>query len=396
MIARKTLIVGTLAAAALLTLGAVSAAPAAHAATQKATGLVGTLQPGFLTTVPATLTVLTASNGLVSVHVDNSTSTHIVRRYSAQSNLGEMSPGDYLTLSGTMGPNNTFTATGIHDYTIQGGFTPSVGVITAINSTTTQLTVRVVANVWAKYAPFSAGQIVYMNVTPAMSVTLSDGTLGALGNNLAVGVPIFTMGIYNRNSRTFQSVYRMRVLSPKVGDLAVFSGILQPGFGASAPTTLTLQTPYQNVLSVAVGANTVFARRYNGLSALAEFSAGDRLGVVARYQGGTSYTAVALKDFSIQRAFTFVIGQVTGISGTAPNLSVTITVLANGLHQRLDPFKVGQSITLALSGNTKVILADGTTGAAQSLAQNMKVFVAGVYDRALQRFTTVDRVRVMP
>jgi len=75
----------------------------------------------------------------------------------------------------------------------------------------------------------------------------------------------------------------------------------------------------------------------------------------------------------------------------------SITQVSHGkkLLQRLDPFKVGQSITLSLSGNTKVILTGGTAGVATSLAQNMKVFVVGVYDRALQSFTTVDRIRVL-
>lgn len=393
---RRSIPVLAAAAAALLTAGAALPSPApAHAATEAAgtTHISGTLQPGFATTTPATLTVLTPYRGLVTVNVDSNTT--IVRRYNGASALDEFSPGDRIAVVGAMS-GTTLAATGLKDFTIQKAFTRNYGVITAMNSDDTQLTVRVLTDRHAgSNTPFGHGQLIYLSVTPAMSVTLSDGSTGTVSDNLDVGMNIVSLGTFNRHSRTMQSVARIRVVTPQVGATTQISGLLQPGFSTSVPTTLTLQTANHGTVTISLDANAKLVRRYNGPSSLAEFSPNDRLNVVGKYQGGSSYTAVRIKDITIQRADTFMVGSITAINGS----TITATVQADDryIHRGkvTDPFRVGQSVTLNLSPSTIVTLANGTAGAATDLQTGMTVSAVGVFNRKGHGFTTVSRVHVL-
>lgn len=380
-------------AAALLMVGASAPTPAVHAAAPASVTISGALQAGFATTTPTTLQVLTPYRGMVTVNV--SSSTTIVRRYDGASALDEMSPGDHIAVSGAMS-GTTFNATGIKDLTIQKAFTRGFGVITSINSGTTQLTVRVLADTHSRgNTPFVKGQIIYLTVTPSMSVTLSDGSTGTVADNLDVGVDIVSLGTYNRHSHTMQSVSRMRVVSPKVGSITQISGLLQPGFSTSVPSTLTLQTIGHGMVTVSLDVNTKLVRRYNGPSSLAEFSPNDRLNVTAKYEGVGSYSAVRIKDITIQRADTFMVGSITAISGSV----ITTTVLADDRYIHTgkvkDPFHMGESVTLTLSPSTIITRANGTPGAASDLQTGMKIAAVGVFNRKGHGFTSVSRLHIL-
>lgn len=381
--------------AALLTIGAAAPAPAAaHAAAAPgAVTISGALQPGFATTIPTTLTVLTPYRGMVTINVQSNTT--IVRRYNGASALDEFSPGDHIAAQGTLS-GTTLNATGLKDFTIQKAFTRNYGVITAINSNTTQITVRVLNDRHAgRNTPFLRGELITLTVTPSMSVTLSDGSTGTVADNLDVGMNIVTLGVVNRHSHSMQSVSRIRVVTPQVGATTQISGLLQPGFSTSVPSTLTLQTVGHGMVTVSLDANTKLVRRYNGPSSLAEFSPNDRLNVVAKYNGPGSYSAIKIKDITIQRADTFMVGSITAITGTA----VTATVLADDryIHKGKvkDPFHVGESVTLNLSPSTMITLANGTQGTMSNLQTNMKISAVGVFNRKGHSFTTVSRVHVL-
>jgi hypothetical protein len=353
----------------------------------------GALQPGFGTTAPTTLQILTVRRGMVTVNV--SPSTTLVRRYNGPSALNEFSPGDQLKVTGVMLSNNTFNATLIKNNTIQHAYTHNLAVITAINSTTTLLTVRVLRdlpfdNRVAPQNPFAVGQTIFVAVTPAMSVTLADGSRGTVQDDLSAGLTIATLGVYNRSSRTFQPVWRLRVVSPTPGTITEFGGILQPGFATAAPTTLTLSTPFRGMVTVQVSPTTVLVRRYNGPSSLAEFSAGDNLRVTATFLGGSTYSAIRVKDATIQQLAIGAVGQIDTINGNV----ITMTVLAGGTSPK-SPFRPGQVVTFTLSPHTVITLANGATGTPASLQSGMRINVLGVYDRNAHSFVTVDRVHIL-
>lgn len=403
MTRRSPLIVGVLAAVALTTFGAIGPATAtAYASAPAATAVVGTLQPGFATTTPTTLQILTRS-GAISVTVGASTT--LVRRYDAPSSLAEFQAGDLLGVTGTMNPDNTLTPTAIKDLTIQAGFTNNVGVVTNFTTNSagaiTQLKVRVLgASRFRTLTTLRAGQIVAINVAPAtlaMSITLADGTPSTLGefltgtNNNPIGLNIFTLGVYNRNTATFESLYRLRVLSATAGTLTMVNGILQQAPASlSAPTTITLMTRYHGVVTINVDANTLLVRHFNGQSSLGELSAGDSIAVVGIYNGGSTYSAKVVKDLSIQRGYTFT-GQITAITSS----SVTVLVLANNkLHPR-DPIHFGDKVTIPLTANTVVVDASGHTSTLSAVQPGTRVIVVSVYNYKAHNFTAVDRIRIM-
>lgn len=396
MMTRKTLLGGALAATAFLSLGTLGAAPlAAHAATPAAavpasTRLAGILQPGFATTAPTSLQVVTAQGITMTVNV--STTTQIVRRYNGQSALDELSAGDKIGVSGSMSGTTTITATTLKDVTIQRAFTRNVGRITAISSDMTRLTVRVLRDSRAQgHNPFDEGSTIYVAVTPTMTVTLADGSQGTVQDSLSPGLVITTLGVFNRNSHSFGDVSRIRVWSPAVGQTTEVHGILQAGFSATQPATLTLQTPYHGLVTVGVGSSAKLVRRYNGASNLAEFSAGDRLAVVATYLGNSSYSATAIKNVTIQKAFSSMVGQIKTISGN----TLTVRVLANSRAKGQNPFRVGESLTQTVSPQTVITLADGTAGTIASLQPGMRFYTLGVVDRKAHAFVSVARIHLL-
>lgn len=396
MTKRKTLFGGAVATAALLTLTTLGPAPlAAHAATAATavpaiTRLAGTLQPGFATTAPTSLQVVTAQGITMTVNV--STTTQIVRRYNGQSALDELSPGDKIGVSGSMSGTTAITATTLKDATIQRAFTRNVGRITAISSDMTKLTVRVLRDSRAQgHNPFDEGSTIYVAVTPTMTVTLADGSQGTVQDSLSTGLIITTLGVYDRNSHSFGDVSRLRVWSPAMGQTTEVHGILQASFSATQPATLTLQTPYHGLVTVGVGSSAKLVRRYNGASNLAEFSAGDKLAVVATYLGGSSYSATAIKNVTIQKAFSSMVGQIKTISGD----TLTVRVLADSRAKGQNPFRVGESLTQTVSPQTVITLANGTAGTIASLQPGMRFYTLGVVDRKAHAFVSVARIHLL-
>lgn len=324
-----------------------------------------------------------------------------MRRYDARSALDEFSPGDTLSVKGVMS-GTTLMVSWIKDLSIQHAFTRNLGVITSISTDMSRLTVRVLRDgVFKGRNPFAIGQTIFLNVTPTMSVTLADGSRGTMRDNLGPGMAIVTLGVFNRNSKTLDTVDRVRVLSPQAGQTTEVHGILQAGFAATAPATLTIRTLYHGLVTIAVDSSTTILRRYNGASGLDELNAGDSLGLVAVWHGGTVYGAKLVKDFSIQKAFTWSEGTITALSVMAPTGSITptttitIVVLAGGGRLRVNPFRAGQTVTLNVTTTTTVLLATGTVGTALSLRTGMQISALGLVDRKSLSYTQVARIRVI-
>ncbi len=407
---RTPFLVGALVAASLLTASTVPAPT--HAATTIMTAVAGTLQAGFATDGSTPLQLATAQ-GTVTVQV--SPSTLVVRRYNGISALSELSPGDSLIVRGTMSGTNTIVANAVKDVSIQAAFTHNLGTITSASAGpngTTTLKVRVLTDsLYKGQNPFTPGSTISMNVPSALRVILADGTVttfGTLGstasstgstpssfldsaNGNPTNIVIATLGVYDRQTGGFQSVWRMRVVTATPGTVTAITGVLQQGFSTTAPAALTVQTQRHGTVTVNVTASTLIVRRYNGVAAsLAELSPNDRLSIVGKYLGNNTYSATIIKDFTIQRAYTFMVGQVSGVNGN----TLTVTVQANGPHHATNPFTIGQSITVNTAG-AAVTLANGTAGAASAIGQGTRIAVAGVYNRKAGGFTTVYRIRVL-
>jgi len=403
MFRRSSIAVGTLGAVALLALSALgpSMAPA-HAATRAAlkaaapTRITGTLQPGFASQAPTTL-VISTTQGLVNVNVV--TSTSVVRRYNGLSALDELSPGDQLGVAGTMSGTNVLDASAIKDFSIQRAFSRNVGTITGFNSSMTQMSVKILNDPrHSGQNPLRPGQTISVAVTPAMSITLSDGSLGALQDSLSPGVVVTIIGVLNRNSLSFNNVFRIRVWSPTPGKFAAIHGVLQPGFSTTLPATLTLQTKYLGTITVTVDSNTAIQRRYNGAGTADQLNAGDNLAIVALYQGNGVYSAKVVRDMSIQMAASLVIGQITSVTATttvSPTQYVITLMVVRGNDKTRSPFLPGQTVTLYASANTAVVLRGGAAGSITAIQPGMVISATGLVDRKSLTFNSVNKILVL-
>ncbi len=399
MIRRSPLALGTLGAVGLLSLSALgpSLAPA-HAATHAAAParLTGILQPGFASQAPTTL-VISTTQGLVNVNV--MTDTVVVRRYNGLSALDELSPGDQLGVAGAMSGTNTLNASTVKDFSIQRAFTRNVGSITGFNSGMTQMTVKVLSDPrHPKQNLMRPGQTISVAVTPAMSVTLSDGSLGTVQDNLSAGMVVTIIGVFNRNSSSFNNVFRIRVWSPTPGKAAAIHGVLQPGFSTTLPTTLTLQTKYLGTLTVTVDSNTLIQRRYSAAGTIDQLNAGDNLAIAAVYQGNGVYSAKVVRDMSIQTAASLVIGRITSITSTAsvsPTQYIITLVVVRGGAQARNPFLPGETVTLNATGNTPVVLRGGAASSVTALQPGMVISATGLVDRKSLTFSSVSKILVI-
>jgi len=173
-------------------------------------------------------------------------------------------------------------------------------------------------------------------------------------------------------------------------------GVLQAGFGVTAPTTLMVQSPKHGLVSVLVTSSTKLVRRYNGTSALDEFSPGDNLSVAGVMSGTTAMTATLVKDNTIQKAFTRNVGSITAISPstTSGMTQISVQVLHDSRVKGQNPFHVGATITFTVASALTVTLADGSAGTVANLSTGMTIVSLGVFNRHSQSFDSISHIRV--
>jgi hypothetical protein len=166
-------------------------------------------------------------------------------------------------------------------------------------------------------------------------------------------------------------------------------GVLQTMSGTTTPATLTVQTASGTTVSVTMPATTKFVRRYNGHSSLDELTAGDRITADGAFEKGSSTTfdARRIKDWSIQRAYTRVVGSVAAVQ----NGVVTLRV-ARGRSEH-SPYWHGEGVWVTLSSSTMVMSSSGTV-TVNAVQPGVRVLVMGVYDRA-SRSLRAGRVRIL-
>ena len=156
----------------------------------------------------------------------------------------------------------------------------------------------------------------------------------------------------------------------------------------SGTATLIVQTG-STTTTVTVAATTKFGRRYNGPSSLDEFSAGDRITAWGSFEKSstTTFDAQRIKDWSLQRAYTRVVGSVA----TVQNGVVTLRVArGRSVHS---PYWHGEDVWVTLSSST-IVMSGSVTVTVDAVQPGVRVLVMGLYDRA-SRSLRAGRVRIL-
>src|SRR5581483_10954025 len=150
------------------------------------------------------------------------------------------------------------------------------------------------------------------------------------------------------------------------------------------------------LVSVLVTSSTKLVRRYNGQSALDEFSPGDNLSVAGVMSGTMAMTATLVKDNTIQKAFTRNVGSITAISpsSTSGLTQISVQVLHDSRVKSQNPFHVGATLTFTVSSAMTVTLADGSAGTVANLTSGMTIVSLGVFNRHGHTFGSVAHIRV--
>ena len=165
-------------------------------------------------------------------------------------------------------------------------------------------------------------------------------------------------------------------------------GILRRMSGTTTPATLTVQAGSRTV-TVTVPTTTTFLRRDNGRSSLDEVMAGDRVTVWGSFENGSpaTFDAQRIKDWSIQRAYTRVVGSVA----TVQNGVVTLRV-ARGRSEH-SAYWHGEDVWVTVPSSAIVTAGSGAVRV-NAVRPGMRVLVLGLYDRA-SRSLRAGRVRVL-
>jgi hypothetical protein len=165
-------------------------------------------------------------------------------------------------------------------------------------------------------------------------------------------------------------------------------GVVQTLSGTTMPATLTVRAGSRTV-TVTAPATTRFLRRYNGRSSLDEVTAGDRITAYGSFKTGSSTTFAAqrVKDWSIQHAYTRVVGSVA----TVQNGVVTLRV-ARGRSEH-SPYWHGEGVWVTVPSSAIVASGSGAVRV-QAVQPGVRVLVLGLYDRA-SRSLRAGRVRIL-
>jgi len=338
------------------------------------------------TSAPTTLTIQTPNRGQVSVSVTSS--TRIIRLYGAASGLDELSANDVLQVRGTTTAPGAVTATWIRDVSIHAAYGRLAGLVTAVTPNSVSVVVG-----RDRHTPFVYGQNVTIPVGPSTQVVSGTTTITGSVGSLSAGNRIVALGVYNNNSRTFQSTFRIRVL----GTVSVqphpvtYAGYLTMApVTTTAPVSLTIQTPHEGQITVAVDANAKIVRRFNGASSLDEVGVNDVLQVRGVTTAPGVVAATWIRDTSIQEAYTRLVGLVTAV--TPASVSVVVQRDASGRS----PFSYGQNLTLPVGPSTQVISGTTTTtGSTGSITVGAQITALGVFNRIGHGFQSTFRIRVL-
>jgi hypothetical protein len=165
-------------------------------------------------------------------------------------------------------------------------------------------------------------------------------------------------------------------------------GILRRLSGTTVPATLTVQAGRMTV-SVTMPATTTIVRRYNGRSSLDELMAGDRIIAYGSFKNGstTTFDAQRIQDWSIQRAYTRVVGSVA----TVQNGVVTLRVARD--RSEHSAYWHGDDVWVTLPSSA-IVMSGAVAVRVNAVHPGVRVVVLGLYDRASHSLRA-GRVRIL-
>ena len=167
------------------------------------------------------------------------------------------------------------------------------------------------------------------------------------------------------------------------------SGIVTSIGGATAPTTLTVQTVGGLTINVTVPASTTVVRRYGGPSGLDEMVAGDRVSVWGSFEPGSStFDAVRIKDWSIQRVDSRVVGLVQSAANNG-----AVVLVGRHEHGRRNPYYHGETVQVTFTAST-VVMSGSMTVTVAAVQPGLRIVAMGTYDR-IGHTLTATRVRIL-
>jgi hypothetical protein len=161
--------------------------------------------------------------------------------------------------------------------------------------------------------------------------------------------------------------------------------------GTTMPTELTVLQADGTMITLSVPTTTKVVRGYGAQSSLDEFAGDDRLSAQGSFVPGstTTFKARWIKDWSIQRAYTRVVGTVSKVQ--SPPSSLTLQVAPGGSQHR--PYQRSQPMTVNLTSSTLKIVSGTASVSVDALRQGMRVLVLGVYNRTST--LSAARVRIL-
>lgn len=143
--------------------------------------------------------------------------------------------------------------------------------------------------------------------------------------------------------------------------------------------TLTVSTQNNGSVTVNILTNTQIRRRFWGKTAVSEFTVGDNVLVIGSWIDTTkaAINAVLIRDVSIERRWGVLFGTVTANNST--------TLIVNTLSRG--------SVTVDLSGSTKLVNRKQQTIGFGDIQIGNKVRIKGTYDLTSKVVVTTDEVK---
>jgi hypothetical protein len=166
--------------------------------------------------------------------------------------------------------------------------------------------------------------------------------------------------------------------------------------GPTVPATLKVQAG-DTPITVIVATTTKIVGGYGGRSSLDEFAPKDRISAQGSFEtskpGSTTriFNARWIKDWTIQRAYTRVVGRVLSVSKSSPPNSLTLQVARGG--SRHSPYQPNQQVAVDLTSATLKIVWGSVPVKVDALHQDMRIVVMGVY--RTQSTLRATRVRIL-
>jgi hypothetical protein len=368
--------------------------------------------------------------------------TQYTRAEWAKSALFELQTGDTLQVTGSFA-SGQFTATSVHDTSIQIAYTEFTGAVTSVaaNGNYTNVGVTVSTTASSK-APFQSGAQLLLPLTNSTSpnctapsasqfpcTVVTQGITVTQGFSGAEIVPtnnVTASGIYDSQLKQFISVTAIKVIVPPAQTVNL-TGVLGLAPSApAAPATICLAKPVSNgtllnpaaagvcppgELLINITSDTRFIRHDWSPSALFYLQPNDALELTATLDT-TGYTAKLVNDTSQHQYYTEFTGAVTSVGPSSNSAYTTVGATVNSTASNHSPVPVGIALMLPITNNLSsncqqpggnqfpctLVTVNGAASngyLGSGIAVGNTIVAKGVYDDVLKQFVSVTAITVV-